>query len=67
MGRRYLTVEEFSMKYDVPKSTVKQWVKDGTLDAMKSVRPMLIPDDQGVPVKDPEIHGWRYQWLGRRP
>ena len=62
MSRRYLTVVEFSKKYNVPISTVKTWIKNGTLNVMRSVRPMLIPDDQGTPEKDPDIHEWRYQW-----
>lgn len=62
MSRRYLTVSEFSEKYDIPASTVKTWIKQGKLYAMRSVRPMLIPDDQGVPFKDADIHKRRYQW-----
>ena len=62
MSRPYLTVNGYSEKYGIPVSTVKHWVRTGKLDVMKSVRPMLIPDDQPVPRKDPNIHGYRYQW-----
>lgn len=65
MGRRYLTVAEYSQKHGVPQSTVRKWVKDRKLQAVRSVRPMLIPDDQAVPDKDPDIHKWRYTWKNR--
>lgn len=60
MSRRYLKVDEYSEKYGVPKSTVKKWIRDKTLDARTDIRPMLIPDDQPVPVK--EGNSWRYTW-----
>lgn len=62
MSRPYLTVKGFSLKYHVPQSTVKQWIREGTLKARTDIRPMQIPDDQGIPYKDPSVHGWRYQW-----
>ena len=62
MSRQYLTVREYSEKYGVPESTVKYWIKSGKLSVMRSERPMLIPDDQPVPQKDPDVHGYRYQW-----
>lgn len=61
--RSYLTVKEYCKKYDVPRSTVRSWIKSGTIEARRDVRPILIPDDQPFPVKDPDIHGWRYQWI----
>lgn len=60
--RPYLTVSGYSDKYGVPESTVKYWIKSGKLIARKGIRPMLIPDDQPIPVKNSDIHGWQYQW-----
>lgn len=62
MSRQYLTVRGYSEKYGIPESTVKHWIKSGKLSVMRSERPMLIPDDQPVPKKDPDVHGYRYQW-----
>ena len=62
MARPYLTISQYSRKYSVPNRTVRDWVNKGILEAMKCQRPILIPDDQPVPHKDPDIHKWRYQW-----
>lgn len=62
MSRRYLTVTEYSLTHDIPRSTLKDWIREGKLEANRTVRPMLIPDDQPVPKKDPAIHKWRYQF-----
>ena len=47
--RPYLTVIGYSKKYGVPESTVKHWIRTGKLEARRSERPMLIPDDQPIP------------------
>lgn len=62
MARPYLTISQYSRKYGVPNRTVRDWVNKGILEAMKCQRPILIPDDQPIPRKDPDIHRWRYQW-----
>ena len=62
MARPYLTLAEWAKKHDVPKRTAYEWVKSGKLEAMRWKYPMLIPDDQPVPKKDPDIHKWRYQF-----
>lgn len=62
MARPYLTMEQYCLKYDVPRSTVRYWIQQGVLEVRKDVRPMLIPDGQGIPYKDPDIHKFRYQW-----
>ena len=61
--RPYLTVIGYSKKYGVPESTVKHWIRTGKLYARKSERPMLIPDDQGVPMKLTEKERW--MWTNR--
>ena len=62
MSRPYLTIKEYSAKYGVPRTTVQKWIRDGKLEAVKWHRPMLIPDDQGVPKKRPGyFNGWRYE------
>ena len=60
MGRPYITIKEYSKRHGIPRTTVQMWVRSGYIEAMKSVRPILIPDDQPVPYKDPSIHKWRY-------
>lgn len=62
MNNEQMTVSEYSVCYDVPRSTVKGWIRRGLLKADKSRRPMLIAEGQTVPQKDPDIHRWRYQW-----
>ena len=57
-----MTVEEYAKRYGVPCSTVKGWIRDGTLETNRDVKPMLIKPGQKVPYKDPDIHRWRYQW-----
>ena len=67
MTRRYLTRAEFSKKYNVPRTTLNYWIKMGYIEVRKDVRPMLIPDDQGIPYHDPDIYkGRRYQWKEKR-
>ena len=59
--RPYLTVAEYSEKYGVPESTVKNWIRSKKLSARKDVRPMLISDDQGIPVKAENGYEWRIE------
>ncbi len=60
MSRKYLTIKEYCEKYNVPRTTVQSWIKSGILEAITFKRPFRIPDDQGVPVKDPSYHRWYY-------
>lgn len=57
-----MTVEKYAKRHGVPRSTVKGWARDGTLETDRSVRPMVINPGQKTPYKDPDIHKWRYQW-----
>ena len=63
--RSYLTIKQYCKKYDIPRTTVQGWIKDGTLEAIHIKRPYLIPDDQPIPVKDDGYYnGWRYRRNG---
>ena len=62
MARRYLTIAQYGEKYGIPKRTVNEWVRNGKLEARTDIYPKLIPDDQPVPVKDPEFHAWRWRF-----
>ena len=61
-----MTIKEYSEKYHVPRTTVQSWIRNGTLKALTIKRPFMIPDDQGVPVKDPSYHGWYYTFKNER-
>ena len=62
MSRPYLTVKQWAEKHGVPRETVRNWICAGVLECRTDIRPMLIPDDQGTPYKDPDKHKFRYQW-----
>jgi excisionase family DNA binding protein len=51
---RYLTVEEVSVRYGVPVSTVRRWCADGTLPAEKSGRQWLVREDE-LPTSPPRV------------
>lgn len=62
MARPYLTIKQYSAKYGVPRTTVQAWIRNGTLEALRWKRPMLIPDDQPVPTREKGyFNGWRYK------
>ena len=62
MPRPYLTVTNYAIKYDIPRSTVYTWIRQGKLEAREDVRPKLVLDEKPAPEKDPAIHKWRYQF-----
>jgi len=62
MAREYITVAEFCERTDIPKRTVYDWIRKGKIEVRKDVYPALMPADQPIPVKNPDIHGWRYQF-----
>ena len=53
-----LTRKEYAAKYGVPLSTVNNWCSRGVLDTKLIDKTKLIPDIQGVPVKNPETGVW---------
>lgn len=65
MAREYLTVSEYSHRYDIPKTNIYRWIRLGKLKARKDANRMLIPEGQKIPVKDPSKHGWYYTWKER--
>ena len=60
----YITLVEWCQINDVPDSTARSWIKNGTIEvlSLNGKRPVLIREDHPVPYKDPDIHQWRYQW-----
>lgn len=62
MSRPYLTIKQYCEKYNVPRTTVQDWVRNGTLEVLRWKRPMLIPDDQPIPERSKDyFNGWRYK------
>lgn len=62
MSRPYLTIKQYSEKYNVPRTTVQSWIHNGKLNVVKWKRPMLIPDDQPIPTREKGyFNGWRYK------
>ena len=62
MSRLYLSIQEYSAKYQVPKSTVRTWIKNGKLNSRRVGWEYMIPDDQPIPHKDPKINKWYWQF-----
>lgn len=60
MARPYLTVREYALKYDIPKTTIYTWIRQGKLESIETARPKLVLDEGKAPEKDPSIHKWRY-------
>lgn len=60
MPKKYLTVAEYSAKYNIPKTTLYTWEKEGKLKFDKTSFPFKLLDTGKAPVKDDGFHGWRY-------
>ena len=62
MSRPYVTVTEYAIRHDIPRSTIYTWIREGKMQADETSYPKLVLDEGVAPRKVPEKHRWRYDF-----